>query len=253
MHMRRLVASFLLAGAVTGSAYAQTPHTLTGPLDDRTGQRGASAANAWIGAQLGYTLGDNSKELADNLLVSAAVIYMIPLSNRKLVLPVISNFANLFSSAEADAEGREDALRELMLASSGIRAGLHPYRKIESLSTSDFSFIAHGEASWKLNAFKVEGADSTNYLNQLRLGAGIEVAIGEVNNDQKPLTLSVTPVHTRFSAQEYAKVFGSSRESVNSLEVVAVVPVSARTGVLFEYVDGDVRSFRAGIVLAAAK
>ena len=254
MHMRRVAVSLLVTGALTGSADAQTPHTLTGPpKKQEQGVRGASAANAWIGAQLGYTLGDNSKELADNLLVSAAVIYEIPMTNRKLVLPVISNFSNLFSTTGEGSEGQEDALRDLMVASSGIRAGLHPYRKIEGLSTSDFSFIVHGEAAWKMNAFKAEGTDETNYLNQLRLGAGVEVAIGQVDDDHKPFTISVTPIHTRFSAEEYADVFGSSKESATTLEVVAVLPVSGRTGVLFEYVEGDVRSFRAGIVLAAAR
>src|SRR5688500_16602896 len=246
----KLLSTVCLLLAVAGSAAAQTPHALTGSPGGTDSSQvqimGASAANSWIGAQLGYKFGDNSKELGDNLLVSASVIYEIPLTRRSFVLPVISNFSHLVANPAADTseQKREDQLRELMLASSGVRAGVYPYRKIGVFSADDVSFIVHGETSWKLNAFKKEEIDEINYLNQMRLAAGFEIAVGKADDDHKPLTLSVTPVHTRFSATEYARIFNESKSHLNSLEVVAVVPVSGRTGVLFEYVTGTLSSFR---------
>ena len=255
----RLLSTVGLVVALASSAVAQTPHAVTGstgsPDAGGARTRDASAANSWIGAQLGYKLGDNSKELGDNLLVSASVIYEIPLDNRKFVLPVISNFSHLVASpAEGSSEEKsEDKLRELMLASGGIRAGVYPYRKFMNSRWRDFTLILHGEASWKLNGFKQEDADAVDYLNQLRLAGGLEIAIGKDDYDHKPLTVSATPVHARFASAEYAKIFNQSKGHINSLEVVAVLPVSGRTGVLFEYVTGGVSSFRAGLIVAAKK
>ena len=255
----KLLSTVCLLLAVAGSAAAQTPHALTGSPGGTDSSQvqimGASAANSWIGAQLGYKFGDNSKELGDNLLVSASVIYEIPLDNRNFVLPVISNFSHLVASpAEGSPQEKsDDKLRELMLASGGIRAGIYPYRILKTSTGGDFALILHGEASWKLNGFKREDADAVDYLNQLRLAGGVEISIGRDDDDHKPLTVSVTPVHVRFASAEYAKIFNESKEHINSLEVVAVLPVSGRTGVLFEYVTGGVSSFRAGLILAAKK
>ena len=252
----RLLSTVGLVVALASSAAAQTPHAVTG-ITNTSGDRlrDASAANSWIGAQLGYKFGDNSKELGDNLLVSASVIYEIPLDNRKFVLPVISNFSHLVASpVEGSSEEKsEDKLRELMLASGGIRAGVYPYRKLMNNRWRDFTLILHGEASWKLNGFAREDADEVDYLNQLRLAGGVEIAVGRDEHAHKPLTLSVTPVHARFASTEYAKIFNESKGHINSLEVVAVLPVSGRTGVLFEYVTGGVSSFRAGLIVAAKK
>lgn len=254
MSWSKVLSSFFLVSALAYSAAAQTPHALTSGGDASATGRAASAANSWIGAQLGYKFGDNSKELGDNLLVSASVIYEIPMAaDRKFVLPVISNFSDLVTdvSSGSSDEQSEDKLRELMLGSSGVRAGVYPYRKFSP--ASDLELVVHGEASWKLNAFKQENAEALNYLNQFRVGAGVEIALGVVDDDHKPLTVSVTPVYTRFPAEEYAKVFTESKSHLTTLEVVAVVPVSGRTGVLFEYVSGSVNSFRAGVIIAAKK
>ena len=258
MNWSTLPLSICMLTALAASAAAQTPHAVAAVGEKKeTGKvevAAASAANSWIGAQLGYKFGDNSKELGDNLLVSASLIYEIPMvTGRKFVVPVISNFSHLVAdpnAASAD-EKNEDKLRELMLASSGVRAGVYPYRKIKI--TDDFELVVHGEASWKLNAFKQENVDALDYLNQFRIGGGVELAVGKVDADHKPLTLSVTPIHTRFAADEYAKIFGESRSYRTALEVVAVVPVSGRTGVLFEYVTGTVSSFRAALIVAAKK
>jgi hypothetical protein len=245
---------------IAPSAAAQTPFATEQVARKPAGSgqvRGASAANSWMGAQLGYKFGNNSDELGDNLLVSAAVIYKIPLNDdRKWVLPVISNFSDLVSSsgAETAADKSADKLKELMMASSGIRAGVHPYRVIAGgAQGSDYTLLLHGEASWKFNGVKNEDSEEINYLNQLRLAGGLEVSIGTGEGDSKPLTLSVTPVHVRFNADEYEEIFSDRKSSLTNLEVVAVVPISGRTGVLFEYVGGDVRSFRAGVIIAGEK
>jgi hypothetical protein len=182
------------------------------------------------------------------------MIYEIPLDTRVFFLPVISNFSHLVASpAEGSSEEKsEDQLRELMLASGGIRAGVYPYRILGN-PKDDFNFILHGEVSWKLNGFKREDANQVDYLNQLRLAGGVEIAIGKDDEGHKPLTVSVTPVHARFASTEYARIFNESKGHINSLEVVAVLPVSGRTGVLFEYVTGGVSSFRAGLIVAAKK
>lgn len=225
--------------------------------DAGAGISAASAGNAWMGAQLGYKFGANSEQLGDNLLVSASVIYDLPLAeNRKLHLPVISNFADLISTptAESAEEESDDKIKELIFASSGVRAGMYPFRQIDKLSNkTDFNSVVHGEVSWKLNGFKQEGSEDTNYLNQLRLGVGVEFTLGLSDADHRPFTLSITPVHVRFDSKEYEKIFNEKKSSLTTLEMVAVLPVSGKTGVLFEYVAGAVSSFRAGVIIAASK
>jgi hypothetical protein len=250
-----LVHCAIIVAACTCSAAAQTPFAVGNVAEPPAAPsiRGASAGNPWFGAQLGYKFGA-SDELADNLLVSASFIYSIPLDpSRNFQLPVISNFAHLVASpeAETESEGREDALKELLLSRSGVRAGLYPYRKVASLSRNDFSVLIHGESSWKINAFKNE-SEAVDYVNQFRLGAGFELALGVESAEHKPLTLSVTPVFTFFDEEEYEKVFAEPKSGLRSLEIVGVLPIAARTGLLFEYVRGDVQAFRAGIIVATA-
>ncbi len=271
--LNRVLPGLCLLAALSwpGTAHAQTPYTTSRVAKDpatTTGKggaagvtggedqvRGASPANSWLGAQLGYKFGANSKELGDNLLVSASVIYEIPLAARKLKLPVISNFSDLVANPSTADEGdnSDDKLKELLLASSGVRAGLYPYRVIESVGGEDFTLVVHGEASWKLNGFKQQDSDDVNYLNQFRLGAGFEVAIGLAEGGHKPLTLSVTPVLTAFGEKEYEKIFNQPKSRLTTVEIVAVLPTSARTGVLFEFVRGDVNSFRAGVIVAGER
>lgn len=246
-------------------AAAQTPFTTStvarsttaGPEatdTDTRQQKAVSAANAWLGAQLGYKFGQNSEDLGDNLLVAASVIYEIPLKDRGFHLPVISNFADIVSAAGGGTaeEEAENKLKELLFASSGVRAGLYPYWEVPT-KASDLKLVLHGEGSWKINGFKEDGSDAVNYLNQVRLGGGIELAIGEPSGNAKPLTVSLTPVWTRFNREEYDKVFDDGKSSLTSLEIVGVLPLSGRTGLLFEFVRGDVNSFRAGVVIAAEK
>ena len=121
------------------------------------------------------------------------------------------------------------------------------------LRKDDFKFVVHGEASWKINGFKQDDSDDINYVNQLRLAAGFEMAIGVVGDASRPLTISVTPVITTFDPNEYEKVFNERKSTLTTLEVVAVLPIAARTGVLFEYVRGDVNSFRAGVIVVGEK
>lgn len=256
----QFAASVCLILASPAGAGAQTPFSTStvakASTEGDVTAAAASAANSWLGAQLGYKFGQNSDELGDNLLVSASVIYEIPLeSGRKFHLPVVSNFAHLVASPAGENKDAvdEDKLKELLFATSGVRAGVYPYGEVTRLSKTDFKFIIHGEASWKLNGFKNDETEDVSYLNQLRLAGGVEIAIGKTDQGSKPLTLSVTPVHTRFDPKEYEKAFTTRKSSLTSLEVVAVVPVSARTGVLFEYVGGEVSSFRAGLIVATEK
>lgn len=261
---RRMVYKLLLValvGLIVGSpavSIAQTPYTTAAVAakdGSEVGTTAASAANAWLGAQLGYKFGQNNEDLGDNLLVAASVIYQIPLtSSGGLRLPVISNFADIVAAAggETPEEEAENKLKELLFASSGVRAGLYPYWPVPR-TPSDFKVILHGEGSWKLNGFKEEGTDTVNYLNQFRVGGGIELAVGDTTGGAKPLTLSITPIWTRFSRDEYDKVFDDGKSSRGSLELVGVLPLSGRTGLLFEFVRGDVNSFRAGVVIAAEK
>lgn len=267
--MRRrtlLICLFLLM--VAGAASAQTPFTVgriagtASPLERKlaaeqgTSLSAAAASNPWMGGQLAYTFG-KSDELGDNLLVSASVVHEISMAEGRLLrLPVIGNFADLVSSGSAgtsEEEERTDKLKDLLLGSSGIRAGLYPYREIAGLHRDDFNFVLHGEASWKINGFRAEDSDDINYVNQLRLGAGFEMTIGLSDGDHRPLTISVTPVVTKFDADEYGKVFKERKHNQRTLEVVAVLPIAAKTGVLFEFIRGDVQSFRAGVIVAAAK
>jgi hypothetical protein len=263
----RAVVICLLVLTVVGVANAQTPYTVgrvagtASPLerklaaDAKKDLTAASAANPWMGAQLGYKFG-NSDELGDNLLVSASVVHEIAMAKGRLFrLPVISNFADLVSSvsAETPEEESDDKLKELLLGSSGIRAGIYPYREVAGLHQDDFNFVLHGEASWKINGFKAEDSEEIDYVNQLRLAAGFEMAIGRSDDGHRPLTISITPVVTMFDPNEYEKVFKERKERQNTLEIVAVLPIATKTGVLFEFIRGDVQSFRAGVIVASAK
>jgi hypothetical protein len=264
MKIRQVIASVCCVFVWAGVAAAQTPFTTSEVAKPRApapgtpaAASGVSAANAWIGSQLGYKFGANSEQLGDNLLVSASVIYDLPLAaDRKFHLPVISNFADLIASPKAETaeEGSEDKIKELIFASSGVRAGMYPYRPIEKWSNgTDFKSVVHGEVSWKMNGFKEEGSEEADYLHQLRLAAGVEFAIGRTDDGGRPFTVSVTPVHIRFDRKVYEKIFEEKKSSLTTLEAVAVLPISGKTGVLFEYVAGDVSSFRVGVIIAAAK
>jgi hypothetical protein len=252
MIIRRTAFLGCLISAISAVVYGQTPFATEnlGSSTKPIHALGISAASPWVGAQVAYKFG-GTNDFADNLLVSARLLYDIDLGESKIHLPVMGNISELTANASGNA-GAGDQLdqkaQQLMMSSTGLRVGLYPYTYVHR--TDVLSIIFHGEGAWKMNAFK-DNSNILQYLQQGRIAAGIEFGIGKTAGDRLPLTISVTPAITFFSSAEYEKVFGKSKSHVQGLETTMVVPVAQGVGLLLEGIEGSgVHTVRAGLVIA---
>jgi hypothetical protein len=186
----------------------------------------------------------------------------------KFHLPVVSNFGGKVGP-DSDFKKVKDAVdakvKELLGTASGITAGLFPYYELGK--NDNFMFTLHGLMAWRYNSLKPYAAPSaTNAaantstddtklvpLHQIKTGVGLEAVIGDRSDGKGGLTISVTPVMTRFADRDaYKRAFGEERASLGALEVVSVIPINAKgVGVVIEGVaaQGGKRSFRAGLML----
>lgn len=234
---------------------AQTPMSFANAGLSKTGEKGISANNFWLGAQVGYKFG-SSDGFADNLLVSGRLLYDVDLGASKFHLPVMGNISSLRDVFTSSPKTSEDTIKakvqDLMISAQGINVGLYPY--YIAYSNEYFQFTLHGSATWKLNAFK-DKKDETQYLDQGRFSLGIEASIGKSGNGKYPLTVSVTPTYTFFDAEKYEKIFGENKRSITSLEITGVVPVGNGVGLLIESIVASkpFSAFRAGIIIAASR
>ena len=221
---------------------------------------GLPANNPWVGAQVGYLFGD-SKEFADNLLVSGRILYEIDLNSPDTSgfhLPVVGNLSNIIKSKVGFVEGEgkdklDSEVKEIMTSNQGLHIGLYPYYIIRRNET--FSLIAHGVAGLKLNGIQDTVNNKVTYLNQGRFSAGLEIGIGRSNAEKIPLTLSITPTITIFDKSEYKSVFGVEKSTINTLELTCVVPLKKGIGVMFEDIfplsKGVRNVFRVGLIFTA--
>jgi len=254
-----IVAVLILAfGAATGTA--QTPSAFRGILppterdvsvNGETRTESVSPASPWAGAQIGYKFG-NSGDFSDSVLVTAHLMYDVKLdASDTFHLPVMGNIAELTTSAAGVTGSPDDVKKkaeDLVLSATGARVGLYPYVFLKRKPF--FSAIGHGELAWKMNGFK-DDANNVTYLQQGRGSIGAEFWIGQNDKDHLPITVSLTAVRSFFSAADYQKVFGKSKNHIQTFETTAIVPVGRGAGFLFEYViGGGTRAVRAGIVIA---
>jgi hypothetical protein len=185
----------------------------------------------------------------------------------KFRLPVVSNFGGKVGP-ESAKDAVDAQVKELLGTASGVTAGLFPYYPLAK--NDNFMLTLHGLVAWRYNSLKAhqataangssagEGADTSATdlvaLHQVKTGAGLEMVIGDNTDGSGGLTLSVTPVYTRFADKEaYKRAFGEERSGLGAVEVVGVIPLNKGIGVVIEGVaaqDGK-RSFRAGLILIA--
>lgn len=254
--------------------YAQTPtasRTLAGVEDsDRSrpasqvsgapGQKSVAPNNPWlVGAQAGYTLAGNGS-LAENMLVSTRLIYELPLDTKisgGIRVPIMGNIASLAETA-ADEGARQDSLdratEALLSTAEGLSIGLFPYgqfnqRNANLRGTYFFSAVA------KVNTI-IDGEGERHSLFQGRFGAGLEYALGKVEQGgRRPLTLSVSGTISVFSKSTYREIFGRDRSSLPSVEGTMILPVKDNVGALLEGVaaPGHVPTGRIGLILSVAK
>jgi hypothetical protein len=182
-------------------------------------------------------------------------------------LPVVSNFGGKVGP-ESAKDPVDAQVKELLSTATGVTAGLFPYYPLAK--NDNFMVTLHGLFAWRYNSLKPHetattsgsatgaGADTSGTdlvaLHQVKTGAGLEVVIGDNTDGSGGLTVSVTPVYTRFADKDaYKRAFGEERSGLGAIEVVGVIPVNKGVGVVIEGVaaqDGK-RSFRAGLMLIA--
>lgn len=252
-----VIASFLVA-VVSTSGLAQTPLAMKN-LEHKSRQvsgAGMSAANPWIGSQVGFKFG-GTKEFADNLLVSAQLLWEIETNSETFRLPVMGNLGDLVTSAtssKTEEEQTKQKLQELLTSSAGANVGVYPVLRLikdhDDGKRVPISLTLHGSALWKLNAFS--DPTDTRYLQQGKFTAGLEFGIGGGKADRWPATLSVTPALTVFSKNDYAKIFAESRSHLFAVEITGILPVGRGVGFLLEGIVGksDRSSLRAGLIIA---
>jgi len=250
-----------LAGALlTSPAFPQTPYGFTNVVSD-AGAGGVAANNPWLGAQVGYKFG-GTDSFSDNLLVGAKFLYD-PLGTNKdssgddrgWHLPVMGNISDLTANASAAASPSDQLdhqAQQLISSAQGLNVGVYPYLVISRSQV--VRVTAHSLIGWKLSSLRTPGGE-TVLFNQGRVAAGLEVAIGQLNEAGRlPITFSVTPVITFLSADKYEQVFGTRKSAIGSVELTGVMPVGSGFGLLFEGIlsGGDRGSFRSGMVFLTA-
>lgn len=257
--MRLWIASGLVALLSSGLG-AQTPYGLTNVTTD-AGAGGAAANNPWLGAQIAYNFG-GTDSFSENFLVTARFLYD-PLGSNKddtgdqrgWHAPVMGNIGDIASHV-AGGEDSEGAITEkaqaLLSSAQGINVGLYPYYVLARSNV--VRLTAHGAIGWKLNSLR-DPDNGTVMFNEGRGSAGLELALGNLNEEGRlPITLSVAPVVTFFSAAKYEEVFGERRGSLWSAEITGILPVGSGMGVLFQSVlAGNTRSsFSSGLVFLSS-
>jgi hypothetical protein len=255
-----------LASAQTPSSFrSMFPKTEERPVTDEQGQKildskgevkteTVSADSPWAGAQIGFKFG-NSGDFSDSVLVAAHLMYDVKVDAKdKFHLPVMGNIADLTTSSTGTSGTADDIKKkaeDLVLSATGARVGLYPY---VNLVTGDFfTLLGDGELAWKMNGFK-DDAGNVTYLQQGRTSLGAEFRIGLNDEDHLPISLGISTVRSIFSASDYKKVFGTSRNHIQTFETTAIVPIGGGAGFLFEYaVGGGTHSVRAGILFAVKR
>jgi hypothetical protein len=210
---------------------------------------GLAANNPWMGAQVGYKFG-NGGDFENSLLVTARLLYKIESPLPRLQLPVMGNISDIRPREVSETGETWGEVQSLLISAEGINLGIFPYFPLHS--TDLLLLTLHGGTSWKVNAYG-SPVGETEYLHQARISGGIELGVGRRADGRLPLTVSIAPVMSFFSADVYEGVFGERRRGLAHLEVTGIVPIGLGVGVLMEGLisSRSTSGFRAGIVLAA--
>lgn len=186
---------------ITTAIYGQSPYQLK-KLKKEVSTENVSAFNPWIfGAKLTFAVRDLDEGLKDNFVFSGeAVTFLI--EEDKYALPVFGSIA--LGSDDIFAPG------------SGFNAGLYPYYIVNE--SEKFDVVAHG-----ITSYKIIPGDTTSF-DQFKAGVGLEL-IYYIDSDKLPITFSVTPTF----------LWNDGVANTGMLEVNAVLPVSAKVGLLAEY------------------
>lgn len=272
--MRLVIAGVLVVSAVA-SVSAQTPVSLS----SLNGQRASSETDGGKRPQ-GIVAGNNPWLLAGEvslrplaggndfneqwLFSSAKIVHEIPFSGRLLGgvhVPVMANLAdvvaNLGNGTKQDS--LDAAVQALTTSADGLNVGVFPYwplgKQASDLRPTLFAGIAAKMNSVPLGEEKEEENQDAQTLLSGRFLTGIELAVGQPTDGEKPLTLSLAGVLSTFSAEAYENIFHERRSKLMSVEFTAILPLRTGMGVLFEGVGVEKRkpSFRLGLLIAAGK
>ena len=232
---------------------AQSPTSFTNTAGQKIVAAGMSANNPWVGAQIGYKIGE-SDDFSDHLLVSGRFLWEIPFEGAKnFHLPVMGNLAQLKNdiSKKLTVDTVKAKIEQALLSTQGIQVGLYPYYIIHN--ETNFSLTLHGVLSWKVNGFK-DDSNGTTYMHQGKFSLGAEIALGATKGGRNQLVVSVAPTIAFFNKNDYNAVFGKEKSSLFSTEITGVVPLGEGLGLLVESIlaQESYSVFRVGIILAAS-
>lgn len=236
---------------------SQTPFSLINSSSKSEVIGALPANNPWLGAQVGYMFG-NSEEFADNLLVSGRLLHhIIKGDSNQLNLPVMGNISAVIkdkSRFTTESDKIKSELRDILMQNQGVNIGLYPYFVLKD--KDKITLTLHGAASWKLNASEDSISKEVNYLNQGRFSIGADFLIGSKRDgDAHPMSISIAPVISVFSPDEYLKSFGTKKSAIASLELNAVVPLGKGIGIMFEKIFSFTKDipglFNVGLVISS--
>jgi hypothetical protein len=197
----------------------------------------AARRHPYVGAQVGYAFGDG--DFASNAVASGTLMYSVIASEEndakkyRFFLPVVGNFGSL---AAVLSEDDKDKLGKLASTSGGLRIALEPYYLLPEPSPGIHPAI-FASAGWVLRTAKDTG-DTTRYLPQGRLVAGLSIGLGPKNGAAHPIVLELAGVHSAYANREFKKVLGPNAKSTQgSFLATLIVPVAQNTGFLTEVVS----------------
>jgi hypothetical protein len=167
---------------------------------------GIAPRNWWGGAQVAYNL-DGNGEFADNLQAAAQfklqawVPRFVP---DQLQFPFLGNVARL--SGQASDDERRQLLQSLLTSVEGVYFKFAP--NYQWGAPDDYGVNAWVSAGWRMNAVPKEN-EGSRILHQGRFSIGVGASIGDLQPSEKPATISVEGLLTRFSADDFQEAFES--------------------------------------------
>ena len=264
---RSLIVSFLASIAFI-NASGQTPVSvsrLAGRPPTKPGEKvpaGMPAGNnPWLlAADLSIKPLAGGGGFSEQWLLSAAkVVYDLPLDGDVLGgahFPIMANLADILPNLGEGSkkDSLDAAIQSLVTSSDGINVGVYPFwpltNKLFGVRATVFTGIS---AKW--NEFNDTTANTKQTLLTGRFSGGLEFSIGDETDGKKPLTVSLSAVHSRFGADAYQAVFKERRSTLNSAELTAILPIQTGVGILFEGIGVEQKkpAFRLGLLMAGGK
>jgi len=265
---RSLIVSFLASIAFI-NASGQTPVSVsrlagrppTTPGGDVRTAGVVAGNNPWLlAADLSIKPLAGGGGFSEQWLLSAAkVVYDLPLDGDVLGgahFPIMANLADILPNLGEGSkkDSLDAAIQSLVTSSDGINVGVYPFwpltNKLFGVRATVFTGIS---AKW--NEFNDTTANTKQTLLTGRFSGGLEFSIGDETDGKKPLTVSLSAVHSRFGADAYQAVFKERRSTLNSAELTAILPIQTGVGILFEGIGVEQKkpAFRLGLLMAGGK